>query len=302
MVTSNAISSTRSASSPLSFNSNVFFNILMFVGVKESDLTFLWTTCRGVSRDFKDAVERVFIARHIQKTWIRFIHAGTQFQFSHIDPDDPSRAVFRDEETSIQDRPVIISRLQRFFGDGIPPHTPMIVVHIRSYANDTWIPILEYDWDAMEATVDWRGMYTEYFREEKEHTRRVAMLEKDRHNQRKLMQMREMIDRGQIELDKAILIAGKAYLAESEDAKRAVRSERIAWNVRRERPDLAPWNDPDSDELGYQRVKSINFVAGWEEYSDDEVEDEDEQSDGEIGGDYDSEDEWTDEEDEFSEE
>jgi hypothetical protein len=136
-------------------------------------------------------------------------------------------------------------------------------------------------------------MYTEYFREEKEHTRRVAMLVilscavsityshartfqgKDRNNQRKLVQMREMLDRSQIEPEKAILIASKAYLAESEDAKRAVRSERIARIIRRQRPDLAPWNDPDSDELGYQRVKSINFVAGWEEYSDDEVEDED---------------------------
>ena len=56
---------------PLTFNTDVFTHILMFIGTKDHDMTWLWTTCREVSRDFKDAVERVFITRHLKKTWLR---------------------------------------------------------------------------------------------------------------------------------------------------------------------------------------------------------------------------------------
>lgn len=68
------MSSSTMAQTP--FSADVFYNILMFIGVKTRDLVFLWTTCREVSRDFKNAVEHVFITRHIKKTFLK-IDGGT---------------------------------------------------------------------------------------------------------------------------------------------------------------------------------------------------------------------------------
>lgn len=58
------------------FSVDVFYNILMFIGVKTRNLVFLWTTCREVSREFKDTAERVFVSRHIKKPFLK-IAGGT---------------------------------------------------------------------------------------------------------------------------------------------------------------------------------------------------------------------------------
>ncbi len=42
--------------------------ILLQYGVK--NIAFLWLNCRPVSHNFKDAVERVFVAKHLKKTWL----------------------------------------------------------------------------------------------------------------------------------------------------------------------------------------------------------------------------------------
>lgn len=49
-------------------NADVAYYILLYVGVELKDLTWLWATCREVSRPFKDAVERVFITKHLKRT------------------------------------------------------------------------------------------------------------------------------------------------------------------------------------------------------------------------------------------
>lgn len=43
---------------------DVYYNILY----RMRDLPWLWTTCRAVSRDFRAAVELVFIRHHLPKT------------------------------------------------------------------------------------------------------------------------------------------------------------------------------------------------------------------------------------------
>ncbi|KAK0494033.1 hypothetical protein EDD18DRAFT_379479 [Armillaria luteobubalina] len=72
-------------------------------GVK--DLTFLWINCRQVSRNFKEAVERVFVIKHLKKTWILIdpsewysedhgkVFLASEFKFPRIDPTNPSRAI-----------------------------------------------------------------------------------------------------------------------------------------------------------------------------------------------------------------
>jgi len=50
------------------FSADILYNILRFSGTKTDDLTWLWTTCREVSHDLKDAADRVFITRHLKRT------------------------------------------------------------------------------------------------------------------------------------------------------------------------------------------------------------------------------------------
>lgn len=66
------MSSDPSAEKPREIALDIFYEIILKYGVK--DLTFLWTTCRQVSRNFKEAAERLFVIKHLKKTWI------------HIDP------------------------------------------------------------------------------------------------------------------------------------------------------------------------------------------------------------------------
>ena len=53
-------------------NSDICFHSLMQMGLKIDDMVMLWTQFRGVSKAFKDAVERVFILRHLNKIYLIF--------------------------------------------------------------------------------------------------------------------------------------------------------------------------------------------------------------------------------------
>lgn len=104
-----------------------------------------------------------------------------EFTFSHIDPNDRSRAVFR--ETEGEGEEGLHARLSKhykvLFRKGLPVDKPKFYVQIRLFANDTLIPVVKADWDALELTVDWKDMYTEWFREAKEHDRRLGLYVRD---------------------------------------------------------------------------------------------------------------------------
>ena len=59
------------------------------------------------------------------------------------------------------------------FAHGSLPNRPRIIVQIRHDANDTAIPGFEANWDTMEIKVDWMGMLSEWFKEQKEYSRRL---------------------------------------------------------------------------------------------------------------------------------
>lgn len=74
-------------------SAEIFYEILMYGGVGQDDMMTLWTECRGFSRAFKDAVERVFIGRHLDKTSL-LINAGVLPQFLHLAQAEPVRQVY----------------------------------------------------------------------------------------------------------------------------------------------------------------------------------------------------------------
>lgn len=101
------------------------------------------------------------------------ISLQTDFTFSHIDLTDRTRAVFRETECHDDVKPVLSRALASMFEYGNPVHRPRIVIQIRHAANDTYIPDLEPNWPALEIKCNWKGMVSEWFKEEREHARRV---------------------------------------------------------------------------------------------------------------------------------
>lgn len=62
---------------PHEIPTDVLYEILLQYGVK--NLSFLWLNCRPVSRNFKDVVERVFVTKHLRKTWLH-VEIGRRIQ------------------------------------------------------------------------------------------------------------------------------------------------------------------------------------------------------------------------------
>ncbi|ESK94734.1 hypothetical protein Moror_14229 [Moniliophthora roreri MCA 2997] len=261
------------------FPPDIFFNVLLFVGVKDRDLLFLWTTCREVSRDFKNAVERVFIIKHLNKTFLKMdggwdysekfgkLSLNTEFQFSHINPSDRTRAIFRIEDGCRDEvKPILAKRLKML---GNPVHTPKIVIQIRRTANDTMIPDFEPDWDKLELRLNWIGMYSEWFREEKEHVKRLKTFVEE--SKQKADEMREKMASGELDMMASIEWAVNAFAGGFHNSKKTIRTERIKRNVRKvSNGEYDDWDDPDN--AGYQRLKDMTFAISLEQFSDDEEE------------------------------
>ncbi|KAK0444007.1 hypothetical protein EV421DRAFT_1903134 [Armillaria borealis] len=159
---------------PHDIPADIFYEILLQYGVK--NLAFLWLNCRPVSHNFKNAVERVFVAKHLRKTWlhvnIRELQRDIELQFYRLDAADPTRAVF--ESSAYQ------GLLERALKKG--PSLSNVIIQIRHDANDTTLPEFRYHFNPdpavkFEVSFDWKGMYCHFFREQKEVERRcdIAM-------------------------------------------------------------------------------------------------------------------------------
>ncbi|KAK0193394.1 hypothetical protein F5146DRAFT_1030425 [Armillaria mellea] len=160
---------------PHDIPADIFYEICLQYGVK--NLAFLWLNCRPVSHNFKDAVERVFVAKHLKKTWlyvnIRELQRGIELQFHRLDAADPTRAVFESSAYQVL--------LERVLKKG--PSLSNVIIQIRHDANDTMLPDFRYHFDPdpavnFEVSFDWKGMYCHFFREQKEANRRcdIAMV------------------------------------------------------------------------------------------------------------------------------
>ncbi|KAK7026502.1 hypothetical protein VNI00_015582 [Paramarasmius palmivorus] len=238
---------------PQPFPPELYYNILLYIGAKEHELTWLWTTGR---EGFKDAVERVFISRHINKTYLRLLHA------------EPSEEDTTDEAR----RTKLVTKVKKVFDYGNPPHRPEIVVQIRHYVNDTWVPSMEVDWDKLEVKIDWIGLYTEFFRETKEKNRRMGeFMESVKPT---LIEMRTKAENGEIDAMEPFKWSLNAYGEALDKNNLEVRAERIARNVLKQDPRVTSWTDPNK--AGAKRLKDIACMASCEDPYSDEGEDEDE--------------------------
>ncbi|SJK99556.1 uncharacterized protein ARMOST_02864 [Armillaria ostoyae] len=279
------MSSDSSAGKPQEIPPDIFYEIILKYGVK--DLTFLWINCRQVSRNFKEAVERVFVIKHLKKTWIHIdpgewysedhgeVFPASEFKFSRLDPTNPSRAIYNDEQCH-EDKE-FARRLRRMFKNGPSLERPRVIVQVRRSANDTMLPAFQSNFDpeskVFEISFDWKGMYSHFFREDKEVSRRMHDWVESIKDE-----VRAGANDPENGLGTALFMrAIQMYASTSNEIHKTIRSQRIQRNVlENEGREVS-----GKDDAGYQRVKEAGQAAGWEEpYSDEEVSGEEDEQDG----------------------
>ncbi|KAF9269822.1 hypothetical protein L218DRAFT_993813 [Marasmius fiardii PR-910] len=275
---------------PLVFNADVFSSILIHIGVRVEDMVFLWTTCREVSRGSKDAVERVFIMKHLKRTYLKIdagescytirmelyrkVSLATEYTFSHLDLNDRTRAIFRDKECHQDFKRLMRRTLKEIFEEGNPVDNPQVVIQIRREASDTLIPNLEFDWNNLEMKFDWMGMYSEWFKEEKEHARRVEEMVDGTGGLKVLaLQMRQKVQNGEMDEMESFMVLLKSFAGGHEDTRKKLRAERIARNIRKQYG-ILDYDVEDDEEVteSYKKLKTIRHWIGFEDpYSDEEA-------------------------------
>ncbi|KAH8102083.1 hypothetical protein BXZ70DRAFT_52100 [Cristinia sonorae] len=277
------MSSTPTTLADLLHNEDVLYNILSNAGTKAHDLTWLWTNCREVSHGFKDAAELVFLRRHLRHTYFstdlgvyygdREANLYVNFKFSKLDASDPSQAIFRTEYHT-GPRQEVAKRLETRFRNGNSVVEPRLLIRIRSYVNDTRVPGFQGDWERLEIRCDWKGMFTEWFTEEKEHARRLKVVVNS------VKEQAAMGDGSQELLFAAMMAFSDSY----ESIWKKIRAERIRRNARREweeRGGESGWKEPGPDNRGYKQLKEARFDFGFaSESSSEESGGEEEGEDG----------------------
>ncbi len=96
--------------------------------------------------------------------------ADVELQFYGVDPTDSTRAIF--ESCVYQDF------LEREFRNGPSLEFQNVILQIRHDANDTMLPDFRYEFDPdpnieFEVSFGWKGMYSHFFREQREAERRL---------------------------------------------------------------------------------------------------------------------------------
>ncbi|KAK0470269.1 uncharacterized protein EV420DRAFT_1499461 [Desarmillaria tabescens] len=283
---------------------DIFYEILLNSGVK--DPSFLWITCRQVSRSFKDAVERVFVARHLKKTWLH-IDAGNwyspehgkvffapEFKFSRLDPANLSRAIYRYDECHEDFRDELARRLRQMFRNGPSLERPRVIIQVRRSANDTMLPEFQSTFDpesnVFEISFDWKGMYSHFFREQKEVNRRIHDWVEGLKDEVKAVRNSPVV--GDIGFGGYFMRIMDIYASNDNKTCKTIRSERIRRNVLENEGRVVS----GQDDVGYQRVKEEERAIGWEDpYSDEEESEENEKDDADSEGDWETVDESSDE-------
>uniref|UniRef100_A0A0W0FHI2 Uncharacterized protein n=1 Tax=Moniliophthora roreri TaxID=221103 RepID=A0A0W0FHI2_MONRR len=205
---------------------------------------------------------------------------GVVFCFAQVDPDDRERAIFRiQEDCPDHFKPMLRQRFDSLFNQaGSPAQQPRAIVQIRRHANDTSVPDMFPDREKLEIKVNWVGVYSEFFKEEKEYTRRLEVFVRSsffvhhvyrtyRHGtqmdklDQSATEMHQKLELGELDLMSFLQSAVGTFPDGSRDLRRAIRAERIARNVKKESG--IDWDD--SDDPGYQRLKEISFAVRFDD-------------------------------------
>lgn len=165
----------------------------------DDDLTYLWTSCRPVSKFFKEEVEFIFRDRHLPKMRLTFdstkpflkcsiapylIHSyylegypiqtldavvrHCEWVFSNVSRSNKDVAIFvrkEDEDRYLSPQTIsnIIAKKDRKDYTWKPQRT----VQVRREANDLDLPALSVDYEKMELSLNWNDLFCRFYAEQK---------------------------------------------------------------------------------------------------------------------------------------
>ncbi|MCJ1470416.1 hypothetical protein MMC07_009061 [Pseudocyphellaria aurata] len=174
--------------------------------IKCHDLAYQWTECRNISRQFRQAVEREFAAKHLPKTSVQFNlgknHMSSRaFSYISESPDDEARsgillsddgssrvqalfsfnrlsndrktAFFRCSCSDTRSQDIVFDCIDELFFDCIDELSPdalndaSLIVQIRYYVHDIYIADLKVHKSSKEISFDWQDLFSLFFAEEK---------------------------------------------------------------------------------------------------------------------------------------
>jgi len=273
------------------------------------DCHTLWSACRHVSTSWRSSVSIVFASKWIRKTHIDFCIDDDRYyafsepfyiptDFVRFD-DNKTRAIFvlnkdrldKDDEEELEENMREWRKAMNvYLGTGLEGNSgrrdlpPWFIELPPDVVNDTELPGLEINYEAMEVSFEWKEMYRLLFREEEFVTSRTERYYAG--NLEEAEGMKERILRGQMSMEDAI----KGVLARVKDVEEAARSDARRRRVRewyREK-DGVEWVPAEEEEADTLRILSgRRFMIQFEDSDEEDCESEEE--------------EWEDEEEDYEE-
>ncbi|KAF2461744.1 hypothetical protein BDY21DRAFT_3 [Lineolata rhizophorae] len=253
----------------------------------------LWNKCRQVSRSFRDWVDQVFLEKQqLQKVSIDFHFSAalsSRTGFEHplalkmtLDrlSEDKTGAIFKHRTTTEiwGDDQEMVSTMKdkarntfRGYQTGHLIQRPRHVIKVRRSALDSDLPDLQFDYQTVEISFDWRKMFTDFYAE-------VAYCERLRIERLNTIipeaaRQRELIGLGLCDPTKSMMEMMNAFADIVHDATKDARRFRIrkllldrfgeetseSWD---------PDDEPGIENKALEELKEINFALGFATFDD----------------------------------
>lgn len=154
---------------------------------------------------------------------------------------------------------------------------PQHYVQVHRDLNDTPIPGFSIDYEKLELTCDWRGLYTIFYGEEKLYGKYTKAWVEEKEDWTK--SMREQVERGELDMMEAIKRAMHAFGNGSDNSRKKARRARMKHQFRErgEEPDFDIPNGLENDLLN--RMALARQMASLENDSEYEFDGENEDED-----------------------
>jgi hypothetical protein len=187
-------------------------------------------------------------------------------------------------------RRVITQRLRNPAADQ-SIETPRHYVQVHRELNDTPIPDLSFDYEKLELSCDWRGLYTRFFGEEQLFHKYTKAWVAEKEGWAK--DMRKQVEGGQLDMLKAMETLMYAFADGSDDGRKKARRARMKHQFRDRGEEIDLDLPSDEEDTVLKDIAIARQTASMEndsEYDFDEEDEDDEDGDGDE--EEDESDEW----------
>lgn len=171
---------------------------------------------------------------------------------------------------------------------------PCHTVQIRRELNDTPIPGKSINFDNLELSFDWRGLYTAFYVEEKCYENLTTEWAKSK--EQWTIDLQAKMFRGEMDMQQVMMQAIEEFAGGSDKNKEIARRKRI----RRQYKDIGTdWDferdgDESEEKIAREKMTMVGNACYMQEFSDDESDEDDEENESDDDEDEEEENSWED--------